>query len=63
VATQYDVYYRVHAQDYGWLGWAKNGENAGTAGLSKRLEGIEIVLVAKNGAAPGDTTRAYVTAQ
>ena len=24
VAKNYDVYYRVHAQDYGWLAWAKN---------------------------------------
>ena len=22
--NKYDVYYRVHAQSYGWLGWAKN---------------------------------------
>ena len=21
-----DVYYRVHAQDYGWLGWTKNDD-------------------------------------
>ena len=28
VAYYYDVYYRVHAQSYGWLGWAKNGETA-----------------------------------
>lgn len=32
--------------------WAKNGEAAGTAGLAKRLEGIQIVLVPKNGKAP-----------
>ena len=37
---------------FGWLGWAKNGEAAGTAGLAKRLEGIQIVLVPKNGKAP-----------
>ena len=43
----YDIYYRVHAQTFGWLAWAKNGEQAGTAGLAKRLEGIEIVLVDK----------------
>ena len=33
-------------------GWAKNSEAAGTAGLAKRLEGIQIVLVPKNGKAP-----------
>ena len=42
-----DIYYRVHAQSYGWLGWAKNGAPAGTAGYAKRLEGIQIVIVKK----------------
>jgi uncharacterized protein YjdB len=37
----------VHAQSYGWLGWAKNGAPAGTAGQSKRLEGIEIQVLPK----------------
>ena len=54
IADYYDVYYRVHAQDYGWLGWAKNGEMSGTSGLSKRLEAIQIVLVAKGGSTPGN---------
>ena len=45
---KYDVYYRVHAQSYGWLGWAKNGETAGTSGMAKRLEAIQIKLVPKN---------------
>lgn len=49
----YDVYYRVHAQTYGWLAWASNGQPAGTAGLAKRLEGIQIVLVPKGQEAPG----------
>ena len=52
MAKHYDIYYRVHAQSYGWLNWAKNGEAAGTAGLAKRLEGIQIVLVPKGGNAP-----------
>ena len=47
MANHYDVYYRVHAQSFGWLGWARNGEDAGTAGFAKRLEGIEIKLVLK----------------
>jgi uncharacterized protein YjdB len=59
MAEHYDVYYRVHAQDFGWLGWAKNGEPAGTAGYAKRLEGIEIVLVKKGGNPPGSTANAY----
>ena len=32
---------------YGWLDWAKNGESAGTIGLSKRIEAIEVKLVKK----------------
>ncbi|XJZ26976.1 N-acetylmuramoyl-L-alanine amidase [Bacillota bacterium Lsc_1132] len=61
LANHYDVYYRVHSQDFGWLGWAKNGESAGTEGLSKQLEAIEIVLVKKNGAAPGSTDKPFLT--
>lgn len=58
--NQYDIYYRVHAQSYGWLGWAKNGEKAGTASYAKRLECIEVVLVEKNGQAPGETGGSYI---
>ncbi len=61
MAEHYDVYYRVHAQSYGWLGWTKNGEAAGTAGLAKRLEGIQIVLVPKGGAAPANNYGGVVT--
>ena len=61
MAEHYDVYYRVHAQTYGWLAWAKNGEAAGTAGFSKRLEGIQIVLVPKGGAAPANNYGGVVT--
>ena len=55
IANYYDVYYRVHAQDIGWLSWACNGDPAGTAGRSARLEGIQIVLVPKGMPVPGDT--------
>ena len=60
LAEEYDVYYRVHVQTYGWLDWACNGETAGTTGLSKRIEAIEIVLVEKGGEAPGDTDTSYI---
>ena len=48
IANYYDIYYRVHSQNFGWLGWAKNGESAGTEGYSYRLEGIQIKLIKKN---------------
>lgn len=50
---KYDVYYRVHAQSYGWLNWAKDGEYAGIAGLSRRLEAIQIVIVKADTGEPG----------
>ena len=56
---KYDVYYRVHAQKFGWMGWAKNGESAGTAGYAYRLEGVEVRLVPKGAAAPGGTGNAF----
>lgn len=63
MAKKYDVYYRVHAQHYGWMGWAKNGQKAGTAGMSYRLESLQVVLVKKDADAPATTykgvTQAY----
>ena len=44
LAKQYDIWYRVHVQTFGWEGWVKNGAQAGTTGLAKRLEGIHIKL-------------------
>jgi len=54
IAKDYDVYYRVHAQNFGWLDWARNGEVSGTSGLSSRLEGIQIVLRKKGEPIPGE---------
>ncbi len=55
----YDIYYRVHVSNIGWLGWAKNGESAGSIGYDYAAEAVEIVVVAKNAAAPGDTTAPF----
>ena len=59
LASEYDIYYRVHAQNIGWMGWAKNGEDAGTVGYSLRLEAIEILLVEKDGTAPGSVNNSF----
>lgn len=58
-ASKYDVYYRVHCQNIGWMGWAKNGESAGTASLSYRLEGIQVQLVSKGQEPPGSTANSF----
>ena len=60
ISEYYDIYYRVHAQNFGWLGWAKNGEAAGTAGYSYRLEGIEIILVKKGEKVLDNVIRPYI---
>ncbi len=59
MANSYDVYYRVHAANVGWMGWAKNGETAGCDAVSNRAEAVQVVLVAKGGKAPGSTSGAY----
>lgn len=41
-ATTVDVSYKTHVQTYGWQDWAANGASAGTTGLAKRLEAIQI---------------------
>ena len=64
VANHYDLYYRVHAQDCGWMSWAKNGEMSGTARYGRRLEAIEIVLVPKGQEPPAvecRTNKSFVT--
>lgn len=59
LATYCDVYYRVHCQRLGWLGWAKNGEKAGTAGYAYRMEAMQIKILPKGSAAPGNAKGCY----
>lgn len=41
--------------------WFRDGQMAGTSGREKRLEGIQIVLVPKGGAAPANNYGGVVT--
>ena len=55
----YSVWYRVHSQDYGWLGWTCDGEPAGTTGLSKRAEAIDVQVLPQGQVPKGyDASRA-----
>lgn len=47
LAEKYNLFYRVHVQDIGWLTWTKNGEPAGTIGFYKGIEALEIKLQLK----------------
>ena len=55
ITSEYDIWYRVHVQKYGWTGWAKNGTSCGSEGISYRLEGIQIKMLPKGSPAPGST--------
>ena len=33
------------SQTYGWLGWAYDGQDAGTTGLSRRAEAIDVQIL------------------
>ena len=43
----YDLYYRVHVQDIGWMDWVEADEVAGTVGRSLKIEAFQIRIVAK----------------
>ena len=45
---KFDVYYRTYTPGYGWLGWAKNGDAAGTKVSGKTISAVQVKLVAKN---------------
>ncbi|MDO4806901.1 MAG: MBG domain-containing protein, partial [Coriobacteriales bacterium] len=53
MAKYYDVYYRLHVRNYGWMGWAKNGAKAGTVHENRRAEAIQVVVLKKGSKAPG----------
>ena len=56
MANRYDVYYRAHVQDKGWLGWACNDPVPERLGLALRLEAYQGRFWLKKGSpAPGDT--------
>ncbi len=55
MANKYDIYYRVHAANFGWMKWAKNGESAGTEGYGYNLEAVQIKLVKKGSSAPSES--------
>ena len=61
-ASSYDIYYRVHVQNFGWTGWASNGASCGSAGYSYRLEGIEIMVLPAGSPAPGSTADTFYQA-
>lgn len=52
--NEYDVYYRTTTTGQGQMGWAKNGELAGTVDLGECITNLEVVVLPKGAAAPQD---------
>lgn len=48
-AKPVSVFYKTHVQTYGWQDWVSDGEESGTTGLAKRLEGIQIKITGNTG--------------
>ncbi|MDD8048625.1 MAG: glucosaminidase domain-containing protein [Thomasclavelia sp.] len=55
LGSTYDVYYRTHIQNYGWLNWTRGKDDnlswSGSIGQSLRVEAVQITLV-KRGTKP-----------
>ena len=47
LAKKYDVCYRAHVQNIGWMDWVKNNAVAGTTGKSLRMEALIVRIVVK----------------
>ena len=63
LAANYDVYYRAHVSNIGWMDWAKNGQVAGVTGdSSKDIEAFQIYIAPKGFSAPGTAVAPYQNA-
>jgi uncharacterized protein YjdB len=62
LASTYDLYYRVHVSNVGWMEWTKNGAPAGVTGkaISKHIEAVELQLVPKGWPSPALNGVAFI---
>lgn len=58
-AEKYNIYYRTHVSNIGWMGWTSNDGMAGTKGYGYSVEAYQIALLPVNVQAPGTTDNAY----
>lgn len=47
LAKNYNIEYRVHSTNKGWMAWVRNGEQAGTTGQKLQVQAVQIRLVKK----------------
>lgn len=57
----YDIYYSVTSSKQGKMGYAVNGQIAGTTNIGEYITDIEVVLVPKGGAAPSNNAMRYIS--
>ena len=41
----YNIFYRVYLQNHGWLGWARNGETAGSIDANLNVQQVQVKIV------------------
>ena len=57
---KYDLYYRVYIENFKWLDWAINGQEAGSYGYGYPIIAVEIQLATKGSVPPGATDTPYM---
>lgn len=57
---EYSVYYQVYTSEFSWLGWAKNGEIAGSMGYGCGIEKINICILPASEEAPTNGKDSFV---
>ncbi len=45
LCDSHNIFYRVYLQNYGWLGWARNGETAGSIDANLNVQQVQIKIV------------------
>jgi len=55
----FDVWYRVHVSYIGWLGWTRNGSDAGTNLSADSIEAVQVLVTTKGSSAPGPTAKSF----
>ena len=53
LASKYDIYYQAYVQNYGWLGWTRDGGNAGSENHGLQIQDLRIMLSLKGGSFSG----------
>ncbi|MBP3871860.1 MAG: RICIN domain-containing protein [Faecalicoccus sp.] len=59
LANRYDIYYQTHVNSIGWLGFASNGDCAGTENYGEAIDALRIILVEKGKPYPVSDAQAY----